>query len=188
MRHAGLPAELAAALVGDGPAVLEGSHLAGWWPASLAPLLDAHLATETNRSLRCWFDKTAPRHVRPGLCHAQHQSPRRPRRHGKGLGWDRLQGIGPDNNEEVGMTRLFTRRDWLAFAAVAVAGLAGTGAHAQARPPVVLAAASMQESLNKAADAWVARGHPRPVFLCRFVGFGAADRQRRARRSFRFRR
>jgi molybdate transport system substrate-binding protein len=61
------------------------------------------------------------------------------------------------------MTRLFTRRDWLAFAAVAVAGLAGTGAHAQARPPVVLAAASMQESLNKAADAWVARGHPRPV-------------------------
>ncbi|EGD59513.1 putative molybdopterin-guanine dinucleotide biosynthesis protein [Novosphingobium nitrogenifigens DSM 19370] len=58
------PAALAAALVGDGPAVLEGSHLAGWWPASLAPLLDAHLATETNRSLRCWFDKTAPRHVR----------------------------------------------------------------------------------------------------------------------------
>ncbi|EGD59514.1 molybdenum ABC transporter, periplasmic molybdate-binding protein [Novosphingobium nitrogenifigens DSM 19370] len=73
------------------------------------------------------------------------------------------------------MTRLFTRRDWLAFAAVAVAGLAGTGAHAQARPPVVLAAASMQESLNKAADAWVARGHPRPVLS--FAASSALARQ-----------
>lgn len=32
-----------------------------------------------------------------------------------------------------------------------------------AAPPLVLAAASLQESLNAAADAWAARNHPRPV-------------------------
>ena len=42
----------------------------------------------------------------------------------------------------------------LAFAVPAVA--AGTG-------PLVLGAASLQESLNAAADAWAAQGHPRPV-------------------------
>ncbi len=35
--------------------------------------------------------------------------------------------------------------------------------HAKPSAPVVLAAASLQESLNAAADAWAARGHPRPV-------------------------
>jgi molybdate transport system substrate-binding protein len=34
---------------------------------------------------------------------------------------------------------------------------------APSRGPVVLAAASLQESLNAAADSWAARGHPRPV-------------------------
>jgi len=34
---------------------------------------------------------------------------------------------------------------------------------ALAQPPLVLAAASLQESLNAAADAWAAKRHPRPV-------------------------
>jgi molybdopterin-guanine dinucleotide biosynthesis protein A len=38
------PAALVDALVGDGGAVLAGQQLAGWWPASLADMLDDHLA------------------------------------------------------------------------------------------------------------------------------------------------
>jgi len=41
--------------------------------------------------------------------------------------------------------------------------LALLGAPAVAAPPLVLAAASLQESLNAAADAWAARHHERPV-------------------------
>ena len=44
---------------------------------------------------------------------------------------------------------------WLAFALLA--------APAFAAPPLVLAAASLQESLNAAADAWAARHHARPI-------------------------
>ena len=36
-------------------------------------------------------------------------------------------------------------------------------AAAQPRPPLVLAAASLQETLNAAADLWARKGHPRPV-------------------------
>ncbi len=36
-------------------------------------------------------------------------------------------------------------------------------AAASAKPPLVLAAASLQESLNAAADAWAARHHERPI-------------------------
>lgn len=43
-----------------------------------------------------------------------------------------------------------------------VAALSPTVA-ATAKPPLVLAAASLQESLNAAADAWVARHHERPI-------------------------
>ncbi|MEO6248803.1 MAG: molybdate ABC transporter substrate-binding protein [Sphingomicrobium sp.] len=46
---------------------------------------------------------------------------------------------------------------------------------AWAKPPVVLAAASLQESLTAAADAWVARGHQRPVIS--FAGSSALARQ-----------
>ena len=38
----------------------------------------------------------------------------------------------------------------------------GQAAHAAERGPVVLAASSLQEALSEAADAWAARGHPRP--------------------------
>ena len=42
-------------------------------------------------------------------------------------------------------------------------------------PPLVLAAASLQESMNAAADSWAARGHPRPVVS--FAGSSALARQ-----------
>lgn len=74
---------------------------------------------------------------------------------------------------------------WLARAVLAplllVVGVAG--AHAAPAGPLVLAAASLQESLNAVADAWAARHHPRPVLsfaassvLARQIaGGGAAD-------------
>lgn len=48
-------------------------------------------------------------------------------------------------------------RNWLPLLLAIVA------APAFAAPPLVLAAASLQESLNAAADAWAARHHERPV-------------------------
>jgi molybdate transport system substrate-binding protein len=52
----------------------------------------------------------------------------------------------------------FTRR--LVLAGIAALAI---GAAPRADPPVVLAAASLQESLDAAADAWAKAGHPRPV-------------------------
>ena len=46
---------------------------------------------------------------------------------------------------------------------------------AQSRGPIVLAAASLQESLNAAADRWAAKGHARPVLS--FAGTPALARQ-----------
>lgn len=46
---------------------------------------------------------------------------------------------------------------------------------ASGQGPVVLAAASLQESLNAAADAWAAQGHPRPVLS--FAASSALARQ-----------
>ncbi|MDI1296233.1 MAG: substrate-binding domain-containing protein, partial [bacterium] len=46
------------------------------------------------------------------------------------------------------------------------------------RGPLVLAAASLQESMNAAADAWASRGHPRPILS--FAGSSALARQIRA--------
>lgn len=50
-----------------------------------------------------------------------------------------------------------------------------------AQPPLVLAAASLQESLTAAAEAWAARGHGHPVLsfaassaLARQIGAGAS--------------
>ena len=51
-----------------------------------------------------------------------------------------------------------TRR--LLFAGLVTLAL---GAMSSSTAPVVLAAASLQESLNAAADAWVRAGHPRPI-------------------------
>lgn len=57
------PAGLADALIGPDAAVLDGQHLAAWWPAHLAPLLDAHLAETDRYALRGWMDKVGPRVV-----------------------------------------------------------------------------------------------------------------------------
>lgn len=48
-------------------------------------------------------------------------------------------------------------------------------AFAQERGPVVLAAASLQESLTEAADAWAAKGHAKPVIS--FAASSALARQ-----------
>jgi len=53
--------------------------------------------------------------------------------------------------------------------------LVGPPALAQPRGPLVLAAASLQESLNAAADGWSRKGHPRPVIS--FAGSSALARQ-----------
>ena len=46
---------------------------------------------------------------------------------------------------------------------------------AQERPPLVLAAASLQESMNAAADSWANQGHKRPVIS--FAASSALARQ-----------
>jgi len=51
----------------------------------------------------------------------------------------------------------------------------GAGVRAVSQGPLVLAAASLQESLSEAADAWAARGHPRPVLS--FAASSALARQ-----------
>lgn len=53
--------------------------------------------------------------------------------------------------------------------------LAGAGAAATAKPPLVLAAASLQESLTAAGDAWAALGHAKPVIS--FAASSALARQ-----------
>ncbi len=53
--------------------------------------------------------------------------------------------------------------------------LAVAEATAAPAPPLVLAAASLQESLNAAADAWAASGHPRPTLA--FAASSALARQ-----------
>ena len=62
----------------------------------------------------------------------------------------------------------------LALAALIATAIA-TPLAAQPRPPLVLAAASLQEALNAAADGWARRGHPRPVLS--FAASSALARQ-----------
>ena len=57
----------------------------------------------------------------------------------------------------------------------AIAALALGAAAAAAEAPRVLAAASLQESMTAAADAWARAGHPRPVVA--FAGSSALARQ-----------
>lgn len=68
-------------------------------------------------------------------------------------------------------------RKYLALLVAALVSLlpaAITAAPAR-QPPTVLAAASLQESMNAAADAWKAKGHPRPRIS--FAGSSALARQ-----------
>ena len=57
------PATLPAALIGEGAAVLKRQQLLGWWPAMLAPELDAHLSEDNNRSIHGWLDRIGARVV-----------------------------------------------------------------------------------------------------------------------------
>lgn len=69
------------------------------------------------------------------------------------------------------MSRLFAR----AVLVIALALTSAIPAHARTSGPLVLAAASLQESLNAAADAWARQGHPRPVIS--FAASSALARQ-----------
>jgi molybdate transport system substrate-binding protein len=69
------------------------------------------------------------------------------------------------------MSRLAVRL----LALLALTFAAAVPAGAQPRAPLVLAAASLQESLNAAADGWARRGHPRPVIA--FASSAALARQ-----------
>lgn len=65
---------------------------------------------------------------------------------------------------------------WLTRRLMAAALVLWLGAApAWAQGPVVLAAASLQESLSKVADRWAAKGHPRPVLS--FAASSALARQ-----------
>lgn len=60
-----LPPDLAAGLAGPGATYIEGCPIVGWWPATLAPRLAAHLAVTPDRSLRAWIraENANPRSV-----------------------------------------------------------------------------------------------------------------------------
>ncbi|OYY89484.1 MAG: molybdate ABC transporter substrate-binding protein [Sphingomonas sp. 28-66-16] len=66
---------------------------------------------------------------------------------------------------------------WLSILVTAMALTAATIASAASigAPPLVLAAASLQESMTAAADAWARQGHPRPVIS--FAASSALARQ-----------
>jgi molybdopterin-guanine dinucleotide biosynthesis protein A len=57
------PDALAQVLIGEGPAIVEDQYLIGYWPVSLAPMLDAHLAERGDRSVRGWLTVAQPRVV-----------------------------------------------------------------------------------------------------------------------------
>ncbi len=61
------------------------------------------------------------------------------------------------------------------LAGIGAAVLAGPRAARAAQAPLVLAAASLQESMTAAADAWARKGHARPV--CSFAASSALARQ-----------
>jgi molybdate transport system substrate-binding protein len=61
------------------------------------------------------------------------------------------------------------------LALLMLTGLLGSSASAQVRGPLVLAAASMQEAMGDAADAWARIGHARPVLS--FAASSALARQ-----------
>lgn len=62
-----------------------------------------------------------------------------------------------------------------AFLALLLALTGGTPAFAQDKGPLVLAAASLQEAMTDAADAWARKGHPRPILS--FAASSALARQ-----------
>lgn len=57
------PARLAAALIDNAPAVLQGQPLAGCWPVGFSDALDAHLAATEDRSIRAWVSRAGARTI-----------------------------------------------------------------------------------------------------------------------------
>jgi molybdopterin-guanine dinucleotide biosynthesis protein A len=55
------PDSLAGALIGNEAAIVAHQYLMGYWPARLAPALDAYLREGTNRSVRAWLAVARPR-------------------------------------------------------------------------------------------------------------------------------
>ena len=68
-----------------------------------------------------------------------------------------------------------TPRRWFLALLLLLGIAAAEPAIAQSRAPLVLAAASLQESMTEAADAWAKQGHPRPVLS--FAASSALARQ-----------
>lgn len=60
-----LPGALIETLIGDGPAVVEGQQLIGYWPTELAPVLLDHLGRCARRSIREWMAVAGPRLIAP---------------------------------------------------------------------------------------------------------------------------
>lgn len=50
-------------LLGNGPAVINGQHIFGLWPAVLADALDHHLASQHDRTMRGWIALSGARTV-----------------------------------------------------------------------------------------------------------------------------
>lgn len=75
--------------------------------------------------------------------------------------------------------RIFAPGTWLALLFALLAPIAAPASAAGLeKGPLVLAAASLQDAMSGAADAWAARGHPRPVLS--FAGSPALARQIKA--------
>lgn len=74
---------------------------------------------------------------------------------------------------EYGIAMFPPVRTFLALCLLLLAGCGGAGSSASG--PTVLAASSVQEAMEAAADAWAAEGHPRPVLS--FAATSALARQ-----------
>lgn len=61
-----LPVALIENLIGEDPAVVEGQHLIGYWPADLADRLLDHLGRSETRSIRAWLAEIGARRVAQG--------------------------------------------------------------------------------------------------------------------------
>lgn len=57
------PDAVADALIGKEAAIVEGQYLMSYWPAGLSSILEEHLATSEDRSMRAWLAVARPRRI-----------------------------------------------------------------------------------------------------------------------------
>ncbi len=50
-------------LAGDGPAVISGQPLLGFWPSSLATPLETHICAQSSHAFRCWIAASGAREL-----------------------------------------------------------------------------------------------------------------------------